>query len=200
MAIWSIMRSSYVNLFILHNKLFQVAIWLGPWTISLSKVLTMWQTSVCWSMIYLCEVVSQGVQSFGSTVCTRTWYPSFYEELLLVLIKIWNRCWRNFERVSVSRFYVHLWPMGAIPLHLEHRFHWEIVFVSSKIVSVCSRNTHFGKSEGIMLQWRIWFFQISHILSVSLLYLFCFSLGLLLSLTTYAICRAPCAIVANQKQ
>ena len=27
-------------------------------------------------MIYLCEVVAQGVQSFGSTLCTRTWYHS----------------------------------------------------------------------------------------------------------------------------
>ena len=42
---------------------------------------------------------------------------------------------------------MHLWPMGAVPLHLEHRFHWEIVFVSLKTISVCSRNTHFDKSE-----------------------------------------------------
>ena len=25
-------------------------------------------------MIYLCEVVAEGVQYFGSTLCTRTWY------------------------------------------------------------------------------------------------------------------------------
>ena len=42
---------------------------------------------------------------------------------------------------------MHLWPVGAIPLLPECRFHLEIVFVSPKTVSVCSRNTHFGKSE-----------------------------------------------------
>ena len=120
-------------------------------------VLTMWQTSVCWPVIYLCEVVAEGVRSFRSTLCTRTWSQSFYEEPLSILIKIWNQCCRNFEMVSGSGIFVHLWPMGAIPLHLEHRFHWEIVFLSSKTISFCSRNTHFGKSEGIMLQWHICF-------------------------------------------
>ena len=91
---------SHVTFFLLHNKLLQVAIWLGPWTISLLRVLTTWQTSVCWFVIYLCEVVSLGVWSFGSTLCTLTWYQNFYEESLSVLIKIWNRCCRKFERVS----------------------------------------------------------------------------------------------------
>ena len=100
----------------------------------------------------LCEVVALGVQYFGSTLCTRTWYQSVYEEPLSVLIKIWNRCCRKFEKVSSSIFFVHLWPMGAITLCLKHCFHYEIVFVSSKTVSVCSRNTHFDKFEGIMLQ------------------------------------------------
>ena len=142
---------------------------------------------------------AQGIQYFGSTLCTRTWYQSIYEEPLSVLIKIWNRCCWNFERVSSSRVSMHLWPMGSISLHPGHCFHWEIVFVSLKIVSVCSRNTHFGKYEGIMLQWRICFFQISHILSVLLLDPF-FSLGLFPSLTAYALCHAPCVIAANQKQ
>ena len=69
----------------------------------------------------------------------------------------------TFLRVSGSGFSVHLWPVGAVPLRPERRFHLEIVFVSPKTVSVCSRNTHFGKSEGIMLQWRFCFFLISHI-------------------------------------
>ena len=103
-------------------------------------------------MIYLCEAVSKGVQSFEITLCARTWYQRFYEELLLVLIKIWNRCYRNFERVSGSRFSVHFCLVGAIPLHPEFRFHLETVFILPKTVSVCSRNTHFDKSEGIMLQ------------------------------------------------
>ena len=59
---------------------------------------------------------------------------------------------RNFERVSDSGIFVHLWPMGGVPLRSEYRFHLEIVFVSSKTVSICSRNTNFNKSEGIMLQ------------------------------------------------
>ena len=75
-----------------------------------------------------------------------------YEETLSVLIKIWNRCCRNFERVSGSGFTVNLWPVGAVPLRPECRFHWEIVFVSPKTISVCSRNTHFDKSKGIILQ------------------------------------------------
>ena len=75
-------------------------------------------------MIFLCEVVSLGVRSFGSTLCTQTWYQSVYEEPLPVLIKIWNRCCRNFERVSGSEVSVHLWPMGAVPLHPERCFHW----------------------------------------------------------------------------
>ena len=83
-------------------------------------------------------------------------YPNMvselYEEPLSVLIKIWNRCCQNFEKVSGFRFYVHLWPVEVVPLHPKHRFHWEIVFVSPKTISNCSRNTHFGKSEGIMLQ------------------------------------------------
>ena len=103
-------------------------------------------------MIYLCEVVAQSVRSFGSMMCTQTWYQSIYEEPLSVLIKLWNRCCQKFEMVSGHEFSMHLWTMGAFPLHLEYRFHWEIVFVSSKIVSICSKNTHFGKSEGIMLQ------------------------------------------------
>ena len=148
---------AHVTFFILHNKLLQVAIWLGPWIVSLSRVLTTWKTLVYWSVIYLCEVVAEGVRSFGSTMCSWTWYQSFYEELLSVLIKIWNRCCWNFERVSGSRFFVHLWPVGAIPLHLENRFHLEIVFVSSKTIFVCSINTSFAKSEGIMLQWQICF-------------------------------------------
>ena len=109
------MRSS-CNFLYLHNKLLQVAIWLGPWIVSLLRVLTMWQTLVCWSVLYLCEAVSQGVQSFGSTLCTRTWYQSVYEESLLVLIKIWNRCCWNFERVSGSWFSVHFWTMEVVPL------------------------------------------------------------------------------------
>ena len=157
MASWSIMRSSFVTFFLLHNKLIQVVIWLGPWTVSLSRVLTTWQTSVCWSVIYLCEVVSLSVQSFGSTLCTRTWYQSVYEEPLSVLIKIWNRCCRKFERVFGFGFSMHLWHVGAVPLRPECRFHWKIVFFLPKTVSVCSRNTHFDKSEGIMLQWRICF-------------------------------------------
>ena len=79
---------AHVTFFLLHNKLLQVAIWLGLWIVSFSRVLTMWQTPVCWSMIYLCEVVAQGVRSFGSTLCTQTWYQSVYEESLSVLIKI----------------------------------------------------------------------------------------------------------------
>ena len=106
----------------------------------------------------------------------------------------------TFLMVSGSRFSVYLWLVGAVPLCPERRFHLETVFVSSKTVSVCSRNTHFGKSEGIMLQWRFCFFLISHILSVLLLDLYCFSLGLFRSLAAYALCRAPCAIAANQKQ
>ena len=172
------------------------------WIVSLLRVLTTWQTSVCWYVIYLCEAVSEGVRSFGSTLCTRTWYQSVYEEPLSVLIKIWNRCCRNFERVFGSRFFVHFWPMGAASLHPENRFYWEIVFVSPKTISVCSRNTHFGKSEGIMLQWRIcfiFFLNLSYFISL-FLYLLFFSLRLLFSLTAYALCRAPCAISANQKQ
>ena len=85
-------------------------------------------------MICLCEGVSEGVRSFGSTLCTRTWYQSFYGEPLSFFIKIWNRCCRKFERVFVSGFSVHFWPVGAIPLHPERRFHWEIVFVSLKTI------------------------------------------------------------------
>ena len=103
-------------------------------------------------MIFLSEVVALGVQSFESTPCTQTRDLSVYEESLSVLIKIWIRCCRNFERVSGFRVYVHLWPMGAVPLRSECHFQWEIVFVSSKTVSGCSRNTNFTKSEGIMLQ------------------------------------------------
>ena len=84
-------------------------------------------------MIYLCEVVSLGVRSFGTTMCTRTWYPIVYEEPLPVLIKIWNRCCRNFERVSGSGVSMHLWPVGAVPLRLEHRFQWEIVSFHRKL-------------------------------------------------------------------
>ena len=146
MASWSIMRSS-CNFLSFHKKLLQVAIWLGPWTISLSRVLTTWQTSVCWSVIYLCEAVAEGVRSFGSTLCTQAWYQSFYEEPPSVLIKIWNRCCRNFKRVSGFLVSMHLWDMGDIPLHPECRFHCEIVFVSSETISVWSRNTHFGKSQ-----------------------------------------------------
>ena len=65
-------------------------------------------------MIYLCEAIVLGVQSFGSTLCILTWYQSFYEEPLSVLIKIWNQCCRNFEMVVGSGFSVHLWLVGAV--------------------------------------------------------------------------------------
>ena len=167
MASCSIMRSSYVTFFLLHNKLLQVAIWLGPWTVFLSRVLTTWQTSMCWFVIYLYESFAQGVRSFGINLCTRTWYQSFYEEPLLVLIKIWNRCCRNFERFFGSGFSMHLWPMGGVPLRLEHHFYWEIVFISSKTIFVWSRKTHFEKYEGIILQWRTCFifFNLSYFIS-----------------------------------
>ena len=110
------------------------------------------KTSVCLSVIYLYEVVSLGVRSFGSTLCTQTWYQIVYEEPLSVLIKIWNRCCRNFERVFGSIFSMHFWPMEVVPLHPEHHLHLEIVFISPKTIFVCSRNTNFNKSEGIMLQ------------------------------------------------
>ena len=135
----------------------QVAIWLGLWTVSLLRVLTTWQTSVCWSVIYLCEMIAEGVWYFESTLCTWTWYQSVYEELLSVLIKIWNRCCQKFERGFGSGFFVHLWSMGAIALCPKRCFHWEINFISSKTVFVCSRNTHFNKYEGIILQWGICF-------------------------------------------
>ena len=97
--------------------------------------------------------------------------------------------------VSSSGVSMHLCPVGAIPLHLECHFHWEIVFI-------WSRNTHFGKFEGIMLQWRICFIflKISHILSVLLLDIYCFSLKMLPSLAAYALFHAPCVIAVNQKQ
>ena len=178
----------------------QLAIWLGPWTVSLSRVLTTWQTSVYWSVIHLCEVVALGVQSFGSTLCIRTWYQSIYEESLSIFIMFWNRCCWNFERVFGSIFFVHLFPMGSIPLCSKHRFHWEIFFVSSKTVFVCSKNTHFNKSEGMMLHWQICFiFLISHILSVLLLDLYCFSLVLLPSLDAYALFHTPCVIATDHK-
>ena len=75
---------AHVTFFLLHNKLLQVAIWLGPWTISILRILTTWQTSVCWSMIYLCEAVAQGVRSFGSTMCTRS-FPSAVTSSVLQL-------------------------------------------------------------------------------------------------------------------
>ena len=105
----------------------------------------------------------------------------------------------TFLRVSGSGFSVHLQPVGVVPLRPERRFHLEIVFVSPKTVSVCSRNTHFGKSEGIMLQWRFCFFYLSYIYQF-VIRSFCFSLGLLPSLAAYAFFRAPCVIAANQKQ
>ena len=128
-------------------------------------------------MIYLFEAITQGVWSFGSTLCTRTWYQSFYEEPLSILIKIWNWCCRKFEMVSSSIFFVHLWLMRAITLRPKRCFHWEIVFVSSKTIFDCSRNTHFSKSEETI---RESFFLV-------------FS-------ATYALCHAHCAIKANQKQ
>ena len=105
----------------------------------------------------------------------------------------------TFLRVSGSGFFVHLWAVGAVPLRPERRFHLEIVFVSSKTIYVWSRNTHFGKSEGIMLQWRFCFLK-SLIFYQFIIRSFCFSLGLLPSLAAYALCHAPCAITTNQKQ
>ena len=75
---------------------------------------------------------------------------------------------------------MHLWPVGAVPLRPERRFHWEIVFVSPKTIFVCSRNTNFSKSEGIKNSKGKFFFLVFSV--------------------TYALCRAPCAIAANQKQ
>ena len=143
----------------------------------------------------------------GCSRCSVFWeylvYPNMVSEhvwrVASGLIKVWNRCCRNFERVFGLGFSMNLWHVRAIPLRPEHLFYWKIVFFSPKTVSVCSRNTHFGKCEGIMLQWQIFFLNLSYFISL-LLDIFCFSLGLFPSLTAYALFRAPCAIAANQKQ
>ena len=83
-------------------------------------------------LVFKCSPTSVG---FG-VMENLTWYQSVYEEPLSVLIKIWNQCFRNFERVSISGVSMLLCTMEAIPLHSEHRFHWEIVSVSLKTVSV----------------------------------------------------------------
>ena len=151
-------------------------------------------------MIQLCEVVSIGVQYFGSTLCTRTWYQSVYEEPLSVLIKIWNRCCWKSKRVFGFGFSVHLWPVGAVPLRPKRRFHWEIFF--------CFTENRFRLLQKHPFQqiWRynftvtdLFFLNISYFISL-LLDLLCFSLGILFFLTTYALCRAPCAIAVNKKQ
>ena len=133
----SIMRSSYVTFFLLHNKLLWVAIWLGPWTVSLLRILTMWQTSVCWSVIYFCEAVTEGVQSFGSTLCTQTRSSL---NLLLVMTKpsfvslrkmIWYlHCFTISFRFSILES-MHS-PSFAIEVLYDN--HWMFIFSENQII------------------------------------------------------------------
>ena len=154
---------------------------------------------MCWSVIYLCEAVAQGVRYFWSTLCTRTWYQSFYEESLSVLIKIWNRVAETFKGFLVLDF---LCIFGL----------WELFHCVQSAISIVNRFC-FTENRFCFLQkhpfrqiWRYnvtvtdsFFLNLSYFISL-LVYILCFSLRLLFSLTAYALFRAPCAIAANQKQ
>ena len=103
-------------------------------------------------MIYLCEAVSQGVRFLGVPCVPKHGIRAFMKSLFCFLSRSGTGVAETLKGFLVFGFSMHFLPMGAVPLRPEHRFHLEIVFVSPKTISVCSRNTHFGKSEGIMLQ------------------------------------------------
>ena len=86
--------------------------------------------------------------------------------------------------------------------------------IASRVPFPLGNSFHFTENHFRLLQkhpfrqiWRynvtvtdlFFFLNLSYFISL-LLDLLCFSLGLLFSLTAYALCRAPCAIAANQKQ
>ena len=159
---------AHVTFFLLHNKLLQVAIWLGSLTVSLSKVLTTWQTLVYWSVIYLCEAFVLGVRSFGSTLCTLTWYQSFYEEPLL--LKLWKGFWFSIFCAFVAYESCSIASGVSFPLGNSFRF-----------TENCFR---FFQKHPFRQIWRynvtvtvLFFLNLSYFISI-IIRSFCFSLGL----------------------
>ena len=96
----SIMRSSFVTLFLLHNKLLQVANWLGSWTVFLSRVLTTSKHQcvdlrfVCVSGCFRCSVFWE-YPMYPNMVSKRLWRVAsdFDQDLEPVLPKLWNGFW-----------------------------------------------------------------------------------------------------------
>ena len=95
---------AHLAFFLLHNRLLQVAIWLGPWTVSLLGVLTTWQTLVYWSVIYLCEWLLLVFGLLGVPCVPEHGIRAFMKNRFRFFVKIWNRCCQNFERVYGSIF------------------------------------------------------------------------------------------------
>ena len=89
-----------VTFFLLHNKLLKVAILLGLWTVSLSRVLTTWQTSlwICdlfvWSGFSRCSVFWEYLVC-PNMVSEILWRATFGFDLDLepVLPKLWKGFW-----------------------------------------------------------------------------------------------------------
>ena len=100
MANWSIMRSSYVTFFLLHNKLLQVAIWLEPWTASLKGFNHMTNIGVLvydlfvWSGCSRCSVFWE-YPVYPNMVSERLWRAAFGfdQDLEPVLPKLWKSLW-----------------------------------------------------------------------------------------------------------
>ena len=120
---------AHVTFFLLHNKLLQVAIWLGPWIVSLLRVLTTWQTLVCWSVIYLCEAVAQGVRSFGST---RTY--NALRGLVQGSLQSWKNSSSNFYRFYFEVFiFVSYTSFPSVPFSYKLHFYTKLFCNSLEI-------------------------------------------------------------------
>ena len=111
-----------------------------------------------WSGCWRCSVVWE-YPMYSNMVSDLLWRAifGFDQNLEPVLPKLWKGFW----------FWIlyGFLAYGSYSIASKVSFPLEIVFVSLKTISICSRNTHFSKSEGIMLQWQIFKKNISYLIS-----------------------------------
>ena len=123
------MRSSCVTFFLLHNKMLQVVIWLGPWTVSLSRGLTT-SKNRCVDLWYICVSGCSWCSVFWeypvypNMVSERLWRATFVcdQDLEPVLPKLWKGFWFQIFCAFVAYGSYSIASRAPFPLRNSFRF------------------------------------------------------------------------------
>ena len=151
----SIMRSSFVTLFLLHNKLLQVSIWLGLWTVSLSRVLTM---SKHWCVDLWSVCVS------GFSWCSVFWeypvYPNIFNHHVSIYVNNGLFFKFYFKQLSMGLLFFY---NKYLPLNLKLIG----IYINIKLFIYLLRSLH-GYIHNITLSWNYLIFLTSYNYSLKL--------------------------------